>query len=54
MRKMQNYILKGKRIFIGLEDSKRIWKLCVRSDEMIVREISMSADYMNLRSYLQA
>jgi len=53
MRKMQDYILKGKRIFIGLEDSKRTWKLCVRSEGMIVHEINMSADYMNLLSYLK-
>ena len=35
MRKMQDFIVKGKRIFIGLEDSKRTWKLCVRSQGML-------------------
>jgi len=27
MRKMQNYIVKSNRIFIGLEDSKKTWKV---------------------------
>lgn len=53
MIKMQNHILKGKRVFIGLEDSKRSWKLCVRSDNLIVHEVSLPADFDNLRSYLK-
>jgi len=31
MRRMQNFIVTGKHIFVGLEDSKRSWKVCVRS-----------------------
>ena len=53
MRKMQDYILKGKHIFVGLEDSKKSWKLCVRSEGMAVHETSMPTDYENLRTYLQ-
>lgn len=52
MRKMQEYILKGKRISVGLEDSKKTWKLCVRSEQMIVHETGMPARYEVLRSYL--
>lgn len=52
MRKVQNFIVKGKQIFIGLEDSKRTWKLCVRCEGMIVHETSMPAEYDNLWSYL--
>jgi transposase len=52
MRRMQDYILKGKRIFIGLEDSKRTWKLCVRSGGLIIAETSMPTQYDNLRNYL--
>ena len=52
MRKMQEYIVKGNRIFIGLEDSKRTWKVCVRCDRMIVHETSMVAKYEVLRAYL--
>jgi transposase len=51
MKKIQEYILEGKEIFVGLEDSKRSWKLCVRSEKMIVHETSMPADYENLRNY---
>jgi transposase len=53
MRKMQDFVIKGKEIFIGLEDSKRTWKLCVRCDRMIVHELSMPAEYPNLRGYLE-
>jgi len=31
MRKRQAFIVRDKCIFVGLEDSKRTWKLCVRS-----------------------
>jgi transposase len=52
MRKMQEYVVKGNRIFIGLEDSKKTWKLCVRCNRMIVHEASMPAKYEVLQSYL--
>lgn len=51
MRKMQEYILKGKEIFVGLEDSKRSWKICVRSGKMVVNEASMPAEYEILKAY---
>lgn len=53
MRKMQDYIIKGKRVFVGLEDSKRTWKLCVRCRGIMVHEASMPAKYDNLKSYLK-
>lgn len=53
MRKIQEYRLKGKDIFIGLEVSKRTWKLCVRSEKMIVHETGMPAEYENLRGYIR-
>jgi len=52
MRKMQEYVVRGKEVFVGLEDSKRSWKLCIRSEGVIVQEISMSAEYENLKVYL--
>jgi len=52
MRKMQEFFVKGNRIFIGLEDSKRTWKVCVRCERMIVHEASMPAKYEVLRAYL--
>jgi transposase len=53
MRKMQDYIAKGKGIFIGLEDSKRTWKISCRSEKMEIHYTSMPADYTVLRSYLR-
>ncbi len=52
MRKMQEYVVKGKQIFVGLEDSKKSWKLCVRSERELVDELSMPAKYEVLRTYL--
>lgn len=52
MRKMQERIVEGKRISVGLEDSKKTWKLCVRSENMIVHETGMPARYEVLRTYL--
>jgi transposase len=53
MPRKQDFIVPGKRIFVGLEDSKRTWKGCVRSAGMVVHETSMLAVYDNLRRYLQ-
>ena len=53
MKKMQEHVVEGKRVFVGLEDSKRSWKVCVRSGGMIVQESSLPADYDNLRRYLE-
>ncbi len=52
MRKMQEFIIKGNNIFIGLEDSKKTWKLCVRCNRMVVQETSMPAKYEVLQAYL--
>ena len=53
MKKMQEFIVKNNRIFVGLEDSKKTWKLCVRCDSIIVHEVSMPTVYENLRNYLK-
>lgn len=53
MRKKRDYVVKGKRIFIGLEDSLKSWKLCVRSEGIIIHEGSVPTEYDNLRRYLQ-
>jgi len=54
MRKMQKSIVEGKGIFVGLEDSKRSWKVCVRCQGMIVHEASMPAEFAVLRQYLRS
>jgi transposase len=53
MKKMQEYVLKGKKIFVGLEDSKRNWKVCVMNEGMVVDEASMPALYEVLRAYFR-
>ena len=53
MRKVQKFIVRGKEVFVGLEDSKRTWKLCVRCQGIVVHEVSMPAEYDNLRSYFE-
>jgi transposase len=52
MRIMQTYIQKNKEIFVGLEDSKRSWVICVRSEKTVVHETSMPAKYEVLLNYL--
>ena len=51
--KLQDYVAKGKEIFVGLEDSKKTWKLAVRSDKMLIQQVSMEADYPVLIRYLR-
>lgn len=53
MKKVQEYILKGKRIYVGLEDSKKTWKICIRWNKMVVNETSMPAEFNNLRQYFK-
>ena len=53
MRKMQEHVVKGNNIFIGLEDSKKTWKLCARCERLIVDEASMPAEFDVLRTYLK-
>lgn len=52
MKKQREHIVRNERVFVGLEDSKKTWKLCVRSGGMVVHETSMPARYEVLRNYL--
>ena len=53
MKKIQEFVLKGKEVYVGLEDSKKTWKVCVRSGRKVVNEANMPADYENLRNYFR-
>lgn len=53
MKKIQDFVLQGKEVFVGLEDSKKSWKVCVRSGRMVVNEASMPGEYENLRNYFR-
>ena len=52
-RKMQHWIVRGKKVFIGLEDSKRTWKLSARSGGIEVHYTVMPARYPHLLGYLR-
>jgi transposase len=53
MKTKMNYILTDEKIFVGLEDSKRTWKICVRSGGHIVSEKSMPSSCNNLLRFLE-
>jgi len=51
VKKQTQHILKNEEVFVGLEDSKKTWKLCTRSGGIIVHEATMPAHYEALRNY---
>ena len=51
--KVQEYVVKGKEVFVGLEDSKTTWKIAVRCDRMLIHRVSMEARYEMLIRYLR-
>lgn len=51
MRKQIQGILRNEKVFVGLEDSKKTWVICVRSGGVVVHETSMPAEYEVLRNY---
>ena len=51
MKQRRNYILRNEKVFVGLEDSKKTWSLCIRSGGIIIHETSMPAQYGVLRNY---
>jgi len=53
VRRVQHFVVDGKEIFVGLEDSKKTWKLAVRSEGMLIHQASMEAKYSVLIRYLR-
>lgn len=51
-RMVQDFVVKGKEVFVGLEDSKKTWKIAVRSEKMLIHQASMEAKYPILKQYL--
>jgi transposase len=51
MKNRSERVFGSEKIFVGLEDSKKTWSLCVRSEGVIVHETSMPAQYEVLRNY---
>ena len=46
-------MLEGKKIFIGLEDSKKTWRVNVRYEHMEIHQASMPAEYGHLKRYFE-
>ncbi len=53
MKEQISHILKEEKVFVGLDDSKKTWSVCVRNGGVIVHETSMPARYEVLRNYFQ-
>jgi transposase len=51
--RVQDFVVKGKEVFVGLEDSKTTWKIAVRCERMLIHEVSMEAKYPALMGYLR-
>jgi transposase len=51
IRKVQDFVVKGKEVFVGLEDSKTTWKIAVKCDKMLVHQTAMEAKYPVLKRY---
>jgi len=51
--KVQNFVVKGKEVFVGLEDSKKTWKIAVRCEKMLIHQVSMPAEHQALVRYLR-
>jgi transposase len=50
---MQHWIAKGKEIYVGLDDSKKTWRVCVKSEKRVIHETNMPATYSVLLAYLK-
>jgi transposase len=50
-RIVQDFVVKGKEVFVGLEDSKTTWKIAVRCENMLVHQAGMEAKYAVLRKF---
>jgi transposase len=50
--KVQDFVVKGKEVFVGLEDSKTTWKIAVRCEKMLIHQVGMEAKYPVLKRYL--
>ena len=51
--RLQDYVAKGKEVFVGFEDSKKTWKLAVRSEKILIHQVSMEAKYPILIGYIR-
>ena len=52
-RKVQDFVTKGREVYVGLEDSRKTWKIAVRCDRMLIHQTTMPAKYEILIQYLR-
>ena len=52
-RRIQDFVVRGKEVFVGIEDSKKTWKVAVRCEKMLIHQASMEAEYPVLKQYLK-
>ena len=50
-RMVQDFVVKGKEVFVGLEDSKTTWKVAVRCEDMLIHQTGMEAKYPVLKKF---
>jgi len=53
MKRESEVILKNENVFVGLEDSKKTWAVCVRGMGQVVHETAMPAEYEVLSNYFR-
>ena len=53
MKKISKVIVENQKVFVGLEDSKRTWKMNIRSGGRRVARVSMPTEYEQLISYFR-
>ena len=53
IHKVQDFVVKNKEVFVGLEDSKTTWKIAVRCDGRLIHRVSMETVYPVLIRYLR-
>jgi len=50
--RVQNSVVEGKEIFVGLEDSKKTWKIAVRGERMLIHQYAIRAARLKLHPHL--
>src|SRR5512135_3180900 len=50
-RMVQEFVVKGKEVFVGLEDSKTTWKIAIRCENMLIHQTAMEAKYPVLKKF---
>ena len=52
MKKVRETLVKGKRLFIGIDVHKRTWVVTVRTRELELQTVTMGASWEALQNFL--